>query len=96
MTISIFDLRPVDGRKSFYGKAQVVRFGDWYYLRSYNTFVCAIDSNGNFHRFWRGYSVTTMRHINAFIDAFGIPGGGKMWWSDLPISDAFDERVILV
>lgn len=25
-----------------------------------------------------------MRHINAFIDYYGIEGGGKKWWDNLP------------
>lgn len=83
--ILIVDLRPVDGRKSFYGKAQAVRLDDGAVLcRSYNTIVARLE-NGRFIRTWDGYSATTMRHINAFLRAFGIPGGGKAWWDSLPV-----------
>jgi hypothetical protein len=26
-----------------------------------------------------------MSHINAFIDAYGIEGGGKKWWDSLEV-----------
>jgi hypothetical protein len=26
-----------------------------------------------------------MRHINSFIDQYGLTGGGKSWWMNLPI-----------
>ena len=86
VNLSVFDLRPIDGRKSFYGKAQVIRANGWIYLRSYDTLVCAIDDSGKFIRLWWSYSATTMRHVNAFIKLFGIPGGGKAWWISLPIN----------
>lgn len=75
-----FELKPTNGRKSFYGKASVIAHenGD-IELRSYNTIVARI-RNGNFERLWSGYSATTMNHVNAFLDAFGISGGGKAWW----------------
>ena len=75
-----FELKPNNGRKSFYGKAAVIEKdnGD-IELRSYNTIVARI-RNGNFERLWSGYSATTMNHVNAFLDAFGISGGGKAWW----------------
>lgn len=96
MVISVFDLRPIDGRKSFYGKAQVIRYNGWVYLRSYQTIVCAIDPCDKFHRYWWSYSVTTMRHVNAFLSAYGLPGGGKAWWNAQPISPMHDKRVTLV
>lgn len=77
-----FDLIPNDGRKSFYGKAKVIENGGNITLRSYNTDVCRI-VNGKFEKLWNGYSATTMRHINAFVDAYGINGGGKKWWDNL-------------
>ena len=82
---SIFDLSPDDGRKSFYGKAKVYCKGNTRVLMSYNTEVCAIDETGRFVRYWTGYSVTTMRHVNAFLRFYGIPGGGKSWWDAQPV-----------
>lgn len=51
------------------------------------TTVCKIDKSGEFVRMWEGYSATTMRHINAFIEMFGISGGGKKWWDALPVEE---------
>lgn len=79
------ELQPRDGRKSFYGKAKAVHLDDGTIIcQSYDTFVGRIE-NGRFIRTWGGYSVTTMRHVNAFLDTFGIPGGGKAWWDALPV-----------
>ena len=82
-----FDLPVInDVQKSFYGKAKVIELdnGD-IELTSYNTIVCRIH-NGIFQRLWDGYSATTMRHINAFVDFYGIKGGGKAWWNSLEIA----------
>ncbi len=83
--MKFYDLIPTDGRKSFYGKAKIIEKDGETLLQSYNTMVCKIDKSGEFVRMWDGYSVTTMRHINAFIDLFNIPGGGKAWWDALPV-----------
>lgn len=81
------ELRPTDNRKSFYGKAVAIeRDNGDIELRSYNTIVARI-RNRAFERLWNGYSVTTMRHINSFIDTYGINGGGKVWWTSLEVVD---------
>lgn len=73
-------------QKSFYGKAHIIRRDDGIIeLQSYDTIVGFIDGN-QFHRTWDGYSVTTMNHINSFLDKFGLSGGGKAWWNSLPIA----------
>ena len=81
--MKIYDL-PVMGygrAKSFYGKAKVIEKDNGEkVLQSYNTEVCKITSGGEFVRLWSGYSVTTMRHINSFLQLVGIAGGGKAWW----------------
>lgn len=80
-----FELKPTNNRKSFYGKAEVItRDNGDIELRSYNTIVARI-RNGSFQRLWDGYSATTMNHVNAFIDTFGISGGGKAWWMGLEV-----------
>lgn len=76
-------LCPVDGRKSFYGKAYVQREGYALVLYSYDTKVCSC-VNGNIVKHWNNYSATTMRHVNAFVQYCGLPGGGKAWWMKLP------------
>ena len=83
--MKIFELKPINNRKSFYGKAEAIEKdnGD-IELRSYNTIVARI-SNGKFERLWSGYSQTTMNHINAFISLYGISGGGKAWWESLEV-----------
>lgn len=79
--MKFFDLPCLDSRKSFYGKAQVIEAKDGSkYLRSYETIVCSIDSSGKFKRHWSGYSPTTMRHVNSFLEFYGIDGGGAAWW----------------
>ena len=76
-----YELIPNDGRKSFYGKAKVIEKDNGEtVLQSYDTEVCKITSGGEFVRLWSGYSVTTMRHINSFLQLVGIAGGGKAWW----------------
>lgn len=77
------ELTPTDGRKSFYGKAKMYKNeqGDTV-LISYTTEVCKITHKGVFVRLWDGYSATTMRHVNAFLDYMGVYGGGKKWWTE--------------
>lgn len=82
-----YDL-PATTQKDYYGKAVVIEDGGNTILKSYNTLVCSIDADGNFHRHWYGYSRTTMNHINDFIRLFGIDGGGKKWW------DSFEPEVL--
>ena len=81
----MFELRPTNGRKSFYGKAKVIeRSNGDIELISYDTIVARI-RNGKFERLWNGYSATTMNHINSFVDTYGIDGGGKSWWTSLEV-----------
>jgi hypothetical protein len=79
-------LNPTDGRKSFYGKAVAIEHDNGIIeLKSYETIVAKI-VDGVFYRLWDDYSATTMRHINAFIDKYGITGGGKAWWNSLEVT----------
>lgn len=82
----IYELTPsgYDRAKSFYGKVKVIEKDGETVLQSYDTEVCKITASGKFIRLWGGYSATTMRHINSFIEMFGIEGGGKKWWDALP------------
>lgn len=87
-SVRSFELEPIDNRKSFYGKCRVFELEDGSkILRSYDTYVCKIDPDKTFHKTWNEYSSTTMRHINAFLDYYGIKGGGKKWWESLPCED---------
>lgn len=81
--MKIYELSPMgyERAKSFYGKAKVIEMDNGEtVLQSYDTEVCKITSGGEFVRLWSGYSVTTMRHINSFLQLVGIAGGGKAWW----------------
>ena len=80
-----YELQPTNNRKSFYGKAKVIeQDSGTIELQSYNTIVARI-RNGNFERLWSGYSMTTMNHINSFLDAYRISGGGKAWWDSVEV-----------
>lgn len=87
--IRTFELVPgkYDGVKSFYKKAFVIENTDTNerILKSYETRVAKITGDGEFVRLWGDYSATTMRHVNAFIDLYHVPGGGKKWWLALPV-----------
>lgn len=84
----IYELIPTDGRKSFYGKAVVVvEDNGTETLYSYGTPIVKRLVSGELVKMWEGYSATTMRHINAFIEMFGISGGGKKWWDALPVEE---------
>lgn len=81
-----FELMPHDGRKSFYGKAIVKRYSiGLQVLKSYGTCVCCYNENtGDFIRIYDDYSVTTLRHINAFRENVGLPRISKKEWLSLP------------
>lgn len=83
--LHIFELSPIDNRKSFYGKAHVIQNGHTVQLQSYDTIVLEWDEDKKtLTRYWDGYSATTMRHINSFMTYIGFPScGGKRWWDDL-------------
>ena len=60
-----------DARQSFYGKAKVIIDGDKTILRSYDTAVAIIDSDGKLKV--RGkYSQTTTRHTKEFARQYGF------------------------
>lgn len=81
-----FELSPIDGRKSFYGKARVMVDKEAYtaYLFSYDTIVCTYNYHSKvFRRTWHDYSVTTMRHVNAFRAFYGMSVMTKREWCAL-------------
>ena len=78
--MTVYELIPNDGRKSFYGKAKVFQYGDGAaVLKSYDTNVLRRDPDGTLHRLWSGWSATTGRHVAAFA------GIGKKEWDALPV-----------
>lgn len=67
--MTIYELKPTAGQKqrSFYGKAAIIIADDGSEtLLSYNTPIIKKYSDGNFIRFYDGYTATTGRHIRAF------------------------------
>ena len=85
--MKIYELKPTDNRKSFYGKAIIIEKDNGEkILQSYETKVCKITSEGEFVRMWSGYSATTMRHVNSFVQLFNIARGGKSWWDAQPVA----------
>lgn len=70
----IIELSPVDGRKSFWGKAKVkITPRGEKILISYTTEVCKVNRNNSFEILWNGKSQTTSRHIKAFKAYCGLP-----------------------
>ena len=65
--MKIYDLKPTDGRKSFYEKANVLIENDGTEtLYSYNTPIIKRTLSGEFTRLCDGCSATTGRHVAAF------------------------------
>lgn len=69
----LFDLDPINGRNSFYGKA---KYGEFDYqgklydvLFSYNTLICIYDADNNilYRTDYWDYSMTTRIHQRAFL-----------------------------
>lgn len=80
-----YDLPCFDNRKSFNGKATVIEEGGVKKLQSYDTIVCKINKKGEFIRTWDDYSVTTMRHINSFLEYFNKNKINKKAWEELKV-----------
>lgn len=75
-------------QKSYYGKAKVIEHDGIVYLKSYDTIVCAID-HAKVLRFWGGYSATTMKHIDDFVNLYGLDSLGKKQWESLPVESPY-------
>ncbi len=63
---SVFELQPIDGRKSFNSKCRVIKVNNDYSLMSYNTIVATYKNNVLEYENVHLHSVTTKRHIKAF------------------------------
>ena len=65
--MKMYELRPTDGRASFYGKAIVTIDEDFTEtLYSYNTPIIKRTASGELVKLWDGWTSTTGRHIKAF------------------------------
>lgn len=77
-----YEPTPIDGCKSFYGKAKVVVDDDGAEtLFSYGTKIITKTSEGELIRFYKGWTATTGRHIKAFC------GLNKAAFCALPVSE---------
>ena len=63
----------------FNNRALVIPTEHGYKLKSYYTEVAEI-VDGAFVKTWDGYSVTTMKHVNAFREHFGFARMSKREW----------------
>lgn len=85
-----YELHPVDGRKSFYGKAVVkTKPSGAEVLQSYDTDVIMRLPNGNLVRLWGDWSATTGRHIFAFC------GLRKAEWDKMELDKEYSKRSLL-
>lgn len=65
--MKMYELKLIDGRKSFYRKARVlVEDNGTETLYSYETAIIKRTAAGELVRLWAGWSATTGRHIAAF------------------------------
>ena len=65
--MTIYELKPTNGQKSFYGKALVKRNDDGTeVLYSYGTPVIKRTADGELVKMWDDWSATTGRHVKAF------------------------------
>lgn len=66
--MQILELTPqYDSRKSFYGKAKILKDGKTIKLQSYDTIVAEYNPTKEALKINGWYSATTARHINEFI-----------------------------
>lgn len=65
--MQIYELSPIDSRKSFYRKAKVyIGENGAEVLYSYDTPIIRRDITGKLTRLYSGFTATTGRHIKAF------------------------------
>lgn len=80
------ELKCVHGKNrsgSYYGKANVITDNQGrMFLQSYNTIVCGI-VDGKVEKYWPDYSLTTMQHINDFLQQNQFSGYSKKEWEKL-------------
>lgn len=70
--------------EGFNGRALVIPVENGYILQSYYTKVAVI-RNGEFFRTWEGFSVTTLKHVNAFRSFAGMQALSKREWIEMEV-----------
>lgn len=96
MTVKIVstELKPRNGRKSFYGKALILDdLHGTRYLKSYNTVMCSADADGHVRRHGDYVnpntgrrSFTTAAHLRSFFEAYAPDMDVKTFYG-LPVED---------
>lgn len=82
-------------QKSFYNRAYVERQGNEIVLYSYSTKIVGFNyETGEMAVYWKGYSKTTLEHINAFFETylnFKEPFNKKSWmeFADFSAEDCY-------
>ena len=76
--MKILDLKPLNGQKSFGGKAQIIIMnGNIIQLRSFETIVAEYNTKEDVINVFDWFSMTTAKHINSFLELFGFRNVSK-------------------
>ena len=75
--MKILDLKPLNGQKSFGGKAQIIMNDDNIQLRSFETIVAEYNTKENVINVFDWFSMTTAKHINSFLELYGFRNVSK-------------------
>ena len=70
--MKIYELTPINERKSFYGKAKVVETDNLIQLLSYDTIVAEFNKDTKEYKVNGEYSQTTNTHIKSFVKFLGL------------------------
>ena len=61
-------------------RALIIDDGTTLFLQSYDTLILSVDTfTGEIKKLWDGYSVTTLKHVNEFLQGFGLSFNKKSW-----------------
>ena len=76
--MKILDLKPLNGQKSFGGKAQIIIMnGNIIQLRSFETIVAEYNTKEDVINVFDWFSMTTAKHINLFLELYGFRNVSK-------------------
>lgn len=75
--MKILDLKPLNGQKSFGGKAQIIFIGSTIQLRSFETIVAEYNTQEEIVNVFDWFSSTTAKHINSFLELYGFRNVSK-------------------
>ena len=76
--MKILDLKPLNGLKSFGGKAQIIIMnGNTIQLRSFETIVAEYNTKEEIVNVFDWFSSITAKHINSFLGLYGFRNVSK-------------------